>query len=285
MPLNSSAAHPARRAHRSRPPPPAPTAMPTTTPIASSSTACPGPAPPSPSTEAAPAIARTTTGVAIPSLRPLSTVISRRIRDGTALFVTTGTPSAASVGAKAAATSRASQRSSPGRSQTATAHPSRIVRGRPKPSSRTQRPRSYRSSETRMRAASEKRTHTRVTSTSGLRFSGADGVSIVPSAARTTPTATKTIGAVRSARSSRAETIPHTKTAAAITATAETSMPASVSCVPSRPGPEGASRRAPPPRPADLAPQAPARTGRARHPPGVISAAPTWCATPAPGVR
>jgi hypothetical protein len=227
MPANPSAAHPARRAHRSRPPPPAPTATPTTTPIASSSSACPGPTPPSPSTEAAPAIARTTTGVAIPSLRPLSTVISRRIRDGTALFVTTGIPSAASVGANAAATSRASQRSSPGRSHTARAHPSRIVRGRPKPSSRIQRPRSCRRSDTRMRAASENRTHTRVTSTSGLRLSGADGASIVPSAARATPTATKTIGAVRSARSSRAETIPHTKTAAAITVTAATSMPAS----------------------------------------------------------
>ena len=56
----------------------------------------------------APAMATRTIGVAIPSLRPLSTVISRRTRAGTTGLVTTGTPSAASVGASAAATSRAS---------------------------------------------------------------------------------------------------------------------------------------------------------------------------------
>jgi hypothetical protein len=50
---------------------------------------------------------RVTSGVAIPSLRPLSTLSARRIRTGTALLVTTARPSAASVGARIAATNAA----------------------------------------------------------------------------------------------------------------------------------------------------------------------------------
>jgi hypothetical protein len=161
-----------------------------------------------------------TTGVAIPSLRPLSTVMSRRTRDGTVGFVTTGTPNAASVGASAAATSRASHTSSPDTSQRASTHPSTMVSGRPIPSNRTYRPRSCRRSGTRTREASQKSTQTRVSSTSGLRLSGAVDESTRPSAARITPTTTKTMGAVRSARSSRAATIPHTKIAAVTTSTA-----------------------------------------------------------------
>ena len=77
--------------------------------MSSSTAALPGPSALSrPAAAAAPAIASMTTGVAMPSLRPLSTVISWRIRDGTAGFVTTGIPSAASVGASAAPTRRAS---------------------------------------------------------------------------------------------------------------------------------------------------------------------------------
>src|SRR6478609_2199269 len=82
-------------------------------------------------------------------------------------------------------------------------------------------------SGSRTRAASEKSTHTRVTSTSGLKFSGADEMSIRPSAAKIAPTATKTIGAVRSARSSRAEIRPHAKIVAATTTTAVTLKPGS----------------------------------------------------------
>src|SRR3954447_20104987 len=70
---------------------------------------------------AAPAIAITTTGVTMPSLRPLSTVITRRIRGGTAGLVTTGKPSAASVGASAAPTTSARQAPNPGNSHAA--HP------------------------------------------------------------------------------------------------------------------------------------------------------------------
>jgi hypothetical protein len=94
-------------------------------------------APARPSADAAPAIATMTTGVAIPSLRPLSTVISRRIREGTAGLVTTGTPSAASVGANAAAIGRASHRPIPGNSNTASSQPAKMVSGRPTPSNRT----------------------------------------------------------------------------------------------------------------------------------------------------
>jgi hypothetical protein len=46
------------------------------------------------------AMKRVTNGVAMPSLRPLSTFSARRIRTGTALLVTTASPSAASVGAR-----------------------------------------------------------------------------------------------------------------------------------------------------------------------------------------
>jgi hypothetical protein len=77
-----------------------------------------------------------TTGVAIPSFRPLSTVINRRVLDGTAGSLTTGVPSAASVGARAAPTRRASQVPSPGRCQAASAQPASTVSGRPMPSNR-----------------------------------------------------------------------------------------------------------------------------------------------------
>ena len=93
MPAKSSAAVPRRRASCSSHPPAAPTAAPTPAPMSSSTAALPGPSALSrPAAAAAPAIATMTTGVAMPSLRPLSTVISWRIRDGTAGLVTTGTP-------------------------------------------------------------------------------------------------------------------------------------------------------------------------------------------------
>ena len=87
-----------------------------------------------------------TTGVAMPSLRPLSTLISRRIREGTAGLVTTGTPSAASVGASAAPISSASHMPSPGNSQAASPQPAAMVSGRPTASRRSTRPASERRS-------------------------------------------------------------------------------------------------------------------------------------------
>ena len=85
-----------------------------------------------------------TTGVTIPSFKPLSTVISRRTLEGTAGFMTTGSPRAASVGARAAATNKVSQMPWLGNSHCASAHPATTVRGSPIPSSRTIRPRSWR---------------------------------------------------------------------------------------------------------------------------------------------
>ncbi len=65
-------------------------------------------------------------------------------------------------------------------------------------------------------AASENSTQTRVTSVSSAQDLGARraAVSGIVTAIRT-PTATKTIGAVRSARSSRADSAPQPNTAAA----------------------------------------------------------------------
>jgi hypothetical protein len=149
-----------------------------------------------------------TTGVAIPPFRPLSTVIRRRTRDGTASLVTTGTPRAASVGASAAPTNNASHTPSVGSSHMASPQPARTVRGRPMASSRRTPPRSRRRSWTRTRAASENSTHTSVISTSGLSASGAEEGWTQPHPASAAPTPVKTMGAVRSARSSRAETTP-----------------------------------------------------------------------------
>jgi hypothetical protein len=81
----------------------------------------------SPAAAAAPAIAIMTTAVAMPSLRPFSTVMRCRMRDDTRGLVTTGMPRAASLGARAAPTNSASHRPSPGKNQAASAHPSRMV--------------------------------------------------------------------------------------------------------------------------------------------------------------
>src|SRR6185312_4337241 len=69
----------------------------------------PGPIPGSCAAVPAPASATNTNGVAIPSLSPLSMLISRLILAGTARLSITPAPSAASVGARAAPTSSASQ--------------------------------------------------------------------------------------------------------------------------------------------------------------------------------
>ena len=74
------------------------------------------------------------------------------------------------------------------------------------------------------RAASEKNTHTRVTSVSSRRISARGSPSNGTAAPSRTPTATKMIGAVRSALSSRAERAPQPKIAAATTTTARVVM-------------------------------------------------------------
>ena len=217
MPANSSPAVPRRRASCSSHPPRAPAAAPTPAPMSSSTAALPGAAAlSSPAAAAAPAIATITTGVAMPSLRPLSTVISWRIRDGTAGFVTTGIPRAASVGASAAPTRRASHSPNWGKNQRARAHPNTIVSGRPAPSSRTYRPTSRRNCCRGRRAASEKSTQTSVSSSIGVRPSGGEEPSTSPDQARAAPTAVKTTGAVRSDCCSRAETRAHANRRAVI---------------------------------------------------------------------
>jgi hypothetical protein len=172
-----------------------------------------------------------TMGVTMPSFKPLSTVMSLRILDGTARLVTTGRPRAASVGARAAATSRASQTPSCGNSQYASAQPARTVSGSPTASSRTIRPRSRRISPNGTPAASENSTHTNVTSTSGLSVSLAAGAAMRPVTASIPPMATKTIGAVRSSRSSRPDRTPQRYSAPLISkiAVVSTSAPGSVS--------------------------------------------------------
>src|SRR5690242_13318672 len=141
---------------------------PTSTPSASSAAAAPGPTLAACSAVAAPAMATTTTGVAIPSLSPLSTLSSRRILAGTAGFTITPAPRAASVGARAAPTSRASQMLMPWKSASASRTPRPIVRGSPIPSSRRHRPTSARRSRSLTRDASENRTRTRVISASAF---------------------------------------------------------------------------------------------------------------------
>ena len=108
---------PSRRTTTSSLPP----RMPTTTaatiarPIsfAASAAQCPDPRPSSAITRLR---NRVTNGVAIPSLRPLSTFSARRILAGTAGFVTTARPRAASVGARIDAISAAAAHPASGKS-------------------------------------------------------------------------------------------------------------------------------------------------------------------------
>ena len=88
-----------------------------------------------PLSAATPAIATSTIGVAMPSLRPLSTLSSRRRWAGTWGSVMTAAPRAASVGASAAPTSKAVH-GSMSSSTMAASVPSATVRGSPTPSSR-----------------------------------------------------------------------------------------------------------------------------------------------------
>ena len=108
--MNSSALQPRLLVSRSRRPPPPPSTMPSTAPSRRPSSARPGvECPARPASAAMPARATITTGVAMPSLRPLSTLSVCRIRFGTRRSDITAEPRAASVGASAAPISRAYQ--------------------------------------------------------------------------------------------------------------------------------------------------------------------------------
>src|SRR5436190_1776981 len=160
-----------------------------------------------------------TTGVTMPSLRPLSTLRMLRTIGGTAGLVMTAAPSAASVGARAAPTSRASQTSKLSNMPAASSQPMTTVSGRAKTRSRTNTFASARSSAGRTREASENSTQTRVTSVISWTVSRSSALSNGVAVERMAPTATNTMGAVKSARCNRADTAPHANTAAAMTAT------------------------------------------------------------------
>src|SRR5580693_3581037 len=232
-PAKPPSAHPRRRATFTTKPPAPPASPPTSTPSASSATAAPGPMLAACSAVAAPAMATKTTGVAIPSLSPLSMLSSRRIRAGTAGFTITPAPRAASVGARAAPTSRASQTFMPLKSASASSIPRPIVSGSPTPSSRRHRPRSARRSANLTRDASENSTRTRVISASAFTNSweGAKPSGASRPWVSSKPASTKMIGAVTSYRSSRADSAPQTKTIAATIAASEA---LTGSCLPSR---------------------------------------------------
>src|ERR1700749_4639617 len=206
----------------SRPPRP-PAAAPTRRPTASSATAAAGPCPAWPP-PAAPASATDTNGVAIPSLRPLSTLISRRILAGTSGLAIMPAPSAASVGASAAPTSSASQMPALRSRANASSAPRPIVTGSAAPSSRRYRPESARSSCSQTREASENRTRARVNSARVL-ISSLLGVT--PRTASgpwvsSSPASTNVIGAGTSNRSSRADSVPHPNTRTATIARSAT---------------------------------------------------------------
>ena len=152
-----------------------------------------------------------TNGVAIPSLRPLSTFSARRILAGTAGFVTTASPRAASVGARIDAMSAAAAHPASGKSNLAATVPRTIVSGRPTRSSRTGRRASPSTSRSRTVAASAKSRTPSVSSvmTSVVSLSRPDGKMPTPLGPRTRPATTKKIGAVMSDRSRREARSPY----------------------------------------------------------------------------
>ena len=99
---------------------------------------------PMPSTVAVAAMQNVTTGVAMPSLRPLSTFSTRRTPIGSRSSAITEALSAASVGARLAAIRPASASGRLGKSTTASAVPATIDSGSPIASSRAVSGRSWR---------------------------------------------------------------------------------------------------------------------------------------------
>ena len=97
-----------------------------------------------PSAVAVAAMQNVTTGVAMPSLRPLSTFSTRRTPTGSRSSAITDALSAASVGARLAAIKPARARGKLGNSTTARAVPARIDSGNPIASSRVVSDRSWR---------------------------------------------------------------------------------------------------------------------------------------------
>jgi hypothetical protein len=174
-----------------------------------------------------------TNGVAIPSLRPLSTFRARRIRAGTAGFTTTANPSAASVGARIVATSAAAAHPASGTSTFAAIVPRTIVSGRPTNSSRTGRRASPSTSRSRTVAASANSRIPSVSSvtTSVVSVSRLDVTMPVTLGPRRKPAATKKIGAVMSERSRRDAMRPYATNTIASTAELVIVIDPSVGCL------------------------------------------------------
>ena len=156
-----------------------------TPPARSASAPTPGPdavssMAPAPSTVAAAAMSAVTAGVAIPSLRPLSTFSERRMERGSDSSDTTLALSAASVGAKTAPSKAASSHGRSVSSAAASPAPSANVRGSPTASKRVGSPAWRRRSCGSIRAASANRRSARVTSAS--RCTECDSTAISPTA-------------------------------------------------------------------------------------------------------
>ena len=163
---------------------------------------------------------RLTNGVAMPSLRPLSTLRSRRTPEGTRSSPMMEAPRAASVGATMAPIAAATHSPLPPKSSAAAPAPAPMVSGRPMPRRRAGSAASVRSARTFTREASAKSTRARVISASErmveewrLKWMRAVGPWVT-----TRPRRTNAIGAETSQRSNRAETRPQTRTQAETTA-------------------------------------------------------------------
>ena len=170
---------------------------------------------------------RLTKGVAIPSLSPLSTLSSLRIRFGILVSPMMAAPRAASVGATMEPVAAATQSGDARMIPKAAAVPNPMARGSPTPRRRVGNQTSWRSSWTFTREASVNRTRARVTSArdSDRRGVGAEVDEAVGPWVVTTPRMTKKIGALIESRSRRPDSRDHTTMQAAAMATASASRP------------------------------------------------------------
>ena len=151
------------------------------------------------------AIMKNTTGVVSPSLRPLSTLSTRRTRAGTARLPNTAIPRAASVGASTAARRMQAGQVRSGRSGAATTVPATMVRGRPMNSRRAAKDASARAARASTDEASANSSTARADSASSLVLSVPidSGRMSRASPPRTTPAVVNTIAEVTERRSSR----------------------------------------------------------------------------------
>ena len=163
-----------------------------------------------------------TTGVAMPSLRPLSTFSTRRTRTGRRSSAITDALSAASVGARLAAISPARASGRLGNRTTATAVPARIDSGSPMASSRAVRGRSRRAAAGGTPEASPNSNRASVSSASAWTVWPSMSMLPIPQSelARSNPATMNTSGPVRSWRANQSDRIAHPKITAASAARA-----------------------------------------------------------------